>query len=270
MYMAEQVIEQDPLEALLKPENLEKISKLANALPTVEKLMEKIGDMDKKGQLDFLFSLLDQTVSILDAVQKADLINALINFGMDQLPKIQALWPLLEKLSSDRTLNLLQKWDLDATFNAIEAMTPIMQKLTSDKAIKLIQQLDVESLLNTLEASMPLLKKLTDEKVVKTLSQLDIDSIVGMMGKLAELQKTGVLDRMIKLMDVMADPQLVDTLTNMMEKMAKALKIWSNDLPNVKPIGTLGLLRIGSDKDAGYALGMMNSLLKATGKAFRE
>lgn len=262
--------EQDPLEALLKPENIEKIGKLAEALPAIEKLTTKIADMDKKGQLDFLLNLLDQTVSILDAVQKADLVNALINFGMDQLPKIQAIWPLLEKLSSERTLNILQKFDIDATLNALEAMTPIMQKLTSERTIKLIQQLDIESLLNALEASLPLFKKLTDEKVVKTFTQLDIDSIVSMMNKLAELQKNGVLDRMIKLIDVLADPQLVDALGTVTEKMAKAIKIWSNDLPNVKPVGTMGLLRIGSDKDAAYGLGIMTSFLKATGKAFKE
>lgn len=262
--------EQDPLEVLLKPENLEKIGKLADALPTIEKLTVKIVDMDKKGQLDFLLNLLDQAVSILDAVQKADLVNTLITFGMDQLPKIQAIWPLLEKLTSDRVLSLLQKIDIDATLNAIEALTPIMQKLTSDRAIKLIQQLDVEGLLNALEASMPLLKKLTDEKVVKTVTQLDLDSLISMMGKLAELQRSGVLDRMMKLIDIMADPQLMDTLATIMEKMAKAIKLWAADLPNVKPVGTLGLLRLTSDKDTSYALGVMTSLLKATGKAFKE
>ncbi|ARM76659.1 DUF1641 domain-containing protein [Acidianus manzaensis] len=262
--------EQDPLEVLLKPENLDKLTKLADALPTIEKLTEKIVDMDKKGQVDFMLNLLDQTMSILDAVQKADLVNTLISFGMDQLPKIQAVWPIIEKLTSDRTLNLLQKIDLDATFNALEAMTPVLQKMTSDKAIKLMQQLDIESLLNTMEASMPLLKKLTDEKVVKTFTQLDIDSMINMMGKLSELQRSGALDRMIKLMDIMSDAQLMDTMTAMMEKMAKAIKIWSADLPNVKPVGTMGLLRMTSDKDTAYALGIMTSLLKATGKAFKE
>ncbi|AWR98328.1 DUF1641 domain-containing protein [Acidianus sulfidivorans JP7] len=262
--------EQDPLEVLLKPENLDRLTKLADALPTIQKLTEKIVDMDKKGQVDFMLNLLDQTMSILDVVQKTDLVNTLITFGMDQLPKIQALWPMIEKLTSDRTLNLLQKIDLDATFNALEALTPMLQKMTSDKAIKLIQQLDVEGLLNAMEASMPLLKKLTDEKVVKTLTQLDLDSMINMMGKLSELQRSGVLDRMIKLMDIMADAQLVDTMTTMMEKMAKAMKIWATELPNVKPVGTMGLLRMTSDKDTAYALGIMTSLLKATGKAFRE
>lgn len=258
------------LDDLLKPENLERISKLAESLPTVEKLMTKLQDMDKKGELDFLWNLVDQVVSILDLVQKTDLINSVISFGMDQLPKIQALWPMIEKLTSDRVMNLIQQMDLDSTLRALEAMSPIFEKLTSDKAIKLLQQLDIEGLLNAMEAWMPMMNKLTDEKTVKLLSQIDIDPVLNAMQKIGELQKSGVLDRMVKLIDVIGDAQTIDALTTGMEKFAKALKIWVNDLPNVKPVTLTGLLRATSDKDNAYALGMMLSFLKAIGQAYKQ
>jgi uncharacterized protein YjgD (DUF1641 family) len=383
---------EDTLEVLLKPENLQKVNKFVQVLPTVEKLVDKMEEWDKKGQLDLVMNLTDQVLSIVDAVQKADLINSLIAFGMDQLPKVQAVWPLLEKLTSEKALNLIQQMDVDAMLSALEKLTPVMQKLTSERALKvlesidydslidytskltpllsrltsertlkviqsldidtllsavesmtpslnklatilndmqkkgqldallnliqqgldlldavqkadlinsliafgmdqlpkvqavwpllekltsekalnLIQQMDVEGLIGAMETAMPLLKKLTDEKTMKTLMQMDIDSMIGMMQKLAELQKSGVMDRMMKLMDVMADPQFLDTMLGVMEKMSKALKIWAADLPNVKPVGAVSLLRLTSDKDTSYALGVMTSLLKATGKAFRE
>ncbi len=44
----------------------------------------------------------------------------------------------------------------------------------------------------------------------------------------------------------------------------------ANDLPNVKPVGIGGLAGITRDQDSKYALGIMTSLLKATGKAFKE
>ncbi|WP_236748971.1 DUF1641 domain-containing protein [Acidianus manzaensis] len=261
---------EDALDELIKPENLEKLSKLADALPTVEKLMSKLQEMDSKGELDYILNLTDQVISILDLVQKTDLMNSMIAFGMDQLPKIQALWPMIEKLTSDRAVNLLEKLDLDSTLQALEALSPIMDKLTSERAIKLLQQLDIEGLLNVMEYSMPILNKLTNEKTVKLLSQIDIDPLLTAMEKIADLQKTGVLDRMIKLIDTIGDPQTINTLTSVMEKFTKALKIWSQDLPNVKPVTTTGLLRIASDKDNAYALGIMLSLLKATGQAFKE
>jgi Protein of unknown function (DUF1641). len=269
--------------------------------PTLNRIAKTMAEMQKKGQIDELLNMMEQGVALLDAVQKADLINTLISFGMEQLPKIQAIWPIIEKLTSDRALallqkidvdttlsaiealtpmmqkltspkaiSLIQKFDVDSTLAAIEALTPMMQKMTSERAIKLVQQLDVEGLLTAMEASLPILKKLTDERTVKTLTQIDIDSMVNMMGKLAELQKNGVLDKMVRLIDVFSDPKLVDNLVLIMEKMSKALNIWVSELPNVKPVGTMGLLRMTSDKDASYALGMMKALLEATGKAFRE
>lgn len=258
------------LDELLKPENLERMARLANSLPTVEKLLGKLQEMDQKGELDFLLNLVDQVTSILDLVQKTDLLNSLIAFGMDQLPKIQAIWPIIEKLTSERAISLIQQIDLDSTLKVLETMTPLFEKLTSDRAIKLLQQLDIEGLLKVMEASMPILNKLTNENTVKLLSQIDIDPVLKAMEKIGDLQKSGALDRMVKLMDVVGDAQIVETLTIMMEKFTKALKIWSNELPNVKPVTLTGLLRITSDKDAAYALGALVSFLKAMGQALKE
>jgi uncharacterized protein YjgD (DUF1641 family) len=238
--------------------------------PVLNKIAAIMNDMYNKGQIDMLLNFVEQGISLLDAVQKADLVNAIISFGMDQLPKIQAIWPIIEKLTSERTLNILQSIDWDAAFNAIEALTPVMKQLTSERTVKLIQQLDVASMLNAMEAMMPVFKKLTDEKTVKTLSQIDINSLISMMNKLAELQKSGNLDKLIQLLDIMADPQFVNGLILVMDKFSKAFKAWINNIPNVRPVGTMGLLRIGSDKDVSYAIGLMLELAKEVGKTFKS
>ncbi|MFP3233634.1 MAG: hypothetical protein RXR08_08050, partial [Sulfolobaceae archaeon] len=158
---------EDPLEKLTNPENIQRLSKLIDALPALEKVTNKLTEMDKQGQLDLMMGLLDQTVSIVDAVQKADLINALISFGMDQVTKIQALWPIIEKLTSDKALSLLQSLDVDALLDATEKLMPLMQKMTSDKALKILQSLDVDSLLDATEKLLPLMQKMTSEKALK-------------------------------------------------------------------------------------------------------
>ncbi len=246
---------------------IELLSKMG---PSLNKIANIMNDMYSKGQIDMLMGLLEQGISLLDAVQKADLINAIISFGMDQLPKIQAIWPIIEKLTSERTLNILQSMDWDAMFNAIEALTPMMKQLTSDKAIKIVQQFDIATTLSAVEASLPILKKLTDEKTIKTLSQLDIDSLITLMNKFAELQKTGMMDRLIKLLDIFADPQFVNGMILVTEKFSQAFKEWINQIPNVRPAGTLSLLRAGGDKDTGYAIGLMLELAKQVGKTFKS
>ncbi|MEM3351088.1 MAG: DUF1641 domain-containing protein [Saccharolobus sp.] len=242
----------------------------AKMTPTLNKLATIMDNMYSKGQIDMLINLMEQGISLIDAVQKADLINTLISFGMDQLPKIQAIWPIIEKLTSERTLNILQSIEWDSMFNALEALMPLMKQLTSERAVKIIQQFDVTSTLNAVEALMPVLKKLTDEKTIKTLSQLDVSSLVSLMGKFAELQKSGNLDRLMQLLDVMTDPQFMNGLLLVMDKFSKAFKAWVNDIPNVRPVGTMSLLRVGSDKDVGYALGLMINLAKEVGKTFRS
>ena len=292
---------EDPLEKLTNPENIQRLSKLIDALPALEKVTTKLTEMDKQGQLDLMMGLLDQTVSIVDAVQKADLINALISFGMDQVTKIQALWPIIEKLTSDKALSLLQSLDVDTLLDATEKLMPLMQKMTSDKALKILQSLDVDSLLTVAERSIPLLQKLTGEKTLKLLETIDIDatlnalialspvmkqltsektvklltqvdftSMLSLLERMAELQKAGVIDKMMKLFEVFGDPQFVDAVVALMQKMGTAMKMWIQDLPHVKPVGTFGLVGALGNKDTSYALGAMLKLAEDLGKVLRE
>ncbi|BFH72388.1 DUF1641 domain-containing protein [Sulfurisphaera javensis] len=270
-------------------------------LPLLNKLATMTADMQKKGQLDMLINLMQQSLDLLDAVQKADLINALISFGMDQVTKIQALWPLIEKLTSDKALTLLQSLDIDSLLNATEKMlpllnkltsdkalkviesididsllgateklTPILQKLTSDKALKLLEQIDIDSMLNSLIALTPLLKQLTSEKTVKLLTQIDMTSMLALLERMAELQKAGVLDKLMKVFEVLGDPQLIDGLVMITQKMGVALKMWINDLPSVKPVGTFGLVGALGNKDTSYAMGALLKFAEDLGKALKE
>ncbi|QGR20281.1 DUF1641 domain-containing protein [Stygiolobus azoricus] len=292
---------EDPLEKLTNPENIQRLSKLIDALPALEKVTTKLAEMDKQGQLDLMMGLLDQTVSIIDAVQKADLINALISFGMDQVTKIQALWPIIEKLTSDKALSLLQSLDVDALLDATEKLLPLMQKMTSEKALKVLQTMDIDALLTVAERSIPLLQKLTGEKTLKLLETIDIDatlnalialspvmkqltsektvklltqvdftSMLSLLERMAELQKAGVIDKMMKLFEVFGDPQFVDAMVALMQKMGIAMKMWVQDLPHVKPVGTFGLVGALGNKDTSYALGAMLKLAEDLGKVLRE
>ncbi|WOE51715.1 hypothetical protein RQ359_001041 [Sulfuracidifex metallicus DSM 6482 = JCM 9184] len=272
--------------------------------PALNRMASMMVDLQNKGQLDMLLNTVEQGLSLLDAVQKADLINTLITFSMDQIGKVQALWPLLEKMTSERALSLLQSMDIDGLLTAAEKMTPLLQKMTSDKALKLLDGMDIDGLLNateklmpimqkmtnertlkliegididslllTMEAAMPLLKKFTDPNMVKMLTQLDWDSMMGMMGKFAELQRTGVMDKMMSMMETFGDPQVIDGLVLMSSKFATAMKMWINELPSVKPAGNGFLLKtagIPADEDVRYAIGIMMSLAKDIGKVFRQ
>jgi len=291
----------DPLEKLTEPENIQRLSKLVDSLPTLEKLVDKMTEMDKKGELDQLLALADQAMSILDVVQKADLINVLISFGMDQVTKIQAIWPLVEKLTSDRAMSLLQSLDIDALLNATEKLlpllnkvtsdkalgimqsldvdslltateklTPMFQKLTSDKVISLLEQMNIDSMLNSMTALAPMLKQLTNEKTVKLLTEIDMSSMSALLERLAELQKAGVLDKLMKIFEVLGDPQLIDGLVAITQKMGVALKLWINDLPSVKPVGALGLVGALGNKDTSYAMGALLKFAEDLGKALKE
>jgi uncharacterized protein YjgD (DUF1641 family) len=88
--------------------------------------------------------------------------------------------------------------------------------------------------------------------------------------KLVEMQKSGSLDRLMQLLEIMSDPQFVNGLVMVMDKFSKAFKAWVNDVPNVRPVGTKGLLRITSDKDVSYTLGLMLELAKEIGKNFKS
>ena len=270
-------------------------------MPLLNKLAAMTADMQKKGQIDMLVNLMQQSLDLLDAVQKADLINALISFGMDQVTKIQALWPLLEKLTSDKAMSLLQSLDIDGLLNATEKLlpllnkltsdkalkvlqsldvdslltateklTPMLQKLTSDKAMSLLEQMDIDSMLNSMMALTPMLKQLTNEKTVKLLTQMDMSSMFALLERLAELQKAGVLDKLMKVFEVLGDPQLIDGLVSITQKMGVALKLWINDLPSVKPVGTFGLVGALGNKDTSYAMGALLKFAEDLGKALKE
>jgi len=291
----------DPLEKLTEPENIQRLSKLIDSLPTIEKLIDKMNEMDKKGEIDQLFSLIDQAFLIIDAVQKADLISTLISFGMDQIAKLQAIWPLIEKLTSDRAISVLQSLDVDGLLNttekllpilnkltsdkalkilqtldvdailtATEKLTPILQKLTSDKAISLLEQIDLNSLLNSLNALTPTLKQIANEKTAKLLAQIDFSSMLALLERLAELQKAGVLDKLMKIFEVLSDPQVIDGLVAITQKMRVALKLWINDLPKVRPVGPFGLVGALSDKDTSYAVGAVVKFLEDLGKVLKS
>ncbi|MFP3261073.1 MAG: DUF1641 domain-containing protein [Sulfolobus sp.] len=247
--MAQEI--EDPLEKLTAPENIKRIAKIIDALPTVEKVTDKVVEMDKKGQIDMLMGMLDQAMGLIDAVQKADLLNAIISFGLDQLTKIQAIWPIIEKLTSDKALGLLQSLDvdallsvaeksvpllqkltsdkimkllesidIDATLDALIALSPVMKKLTSDKAIKLLQSLDIDSLLSVAEKSLPLLEKLTSDKIMKLLESIDIDATLNALIALSPMLKQLTSDRAIKILSQLD----INSMLSLMERLAELQK----------------------------------------------
>ncbi|MEM2663422.1 MAG: hypothetical protein QW665_09200, partial [Metallosphaera sp.] len=237
--------QQDPLEILLKEENLQKVTKLMDVLPTFEKVAEKLSEMDKKGELDFMLDMLGQVVSIADAMQKADLMNTLVSFGMDQIGKVQALWPLLEKMTSDRVINIIQQLDIDSTLGALEKLAPVLNKLTSDKAIKVLQSIDYDSLLEYMGSLTPLLSKLTSEKTLKIIQSLDMDALLSaaetmtptltkLANMMSEMQKSGQLDNLMNLMqqglallDTVQKTDLVNTLIAFgMDQIGKVQALW--------------------------------------------
>ncbi len=123
------------LDKLLSEDNLSRLAKMAEALPALEKLSNLLTQLEKSGKLDNLLNLMQQGLDLLDAVQRAELVDAIIEFSMDQLPKVQAVWPLLEKLTSERALNLIQRLDLDSLLTATERLLPIMNKLTNESTL---------------------------------------------------------------------------------------------------------------------------------------
>lgn len=120
--------EQQLIDAISKPENLQRVSRIINALPAVEKLMNKLSEMDSKGQLDSLLSGLDELVSLIDIIQKGDIISALINFGMDQVKTLQAVWPLIEKLQK-----MQDSGALDKLYNVLDVLSDpqVLDKLST-------------------------------------------------------------------------------------------------------------------------------------------
>jgi len=196
------------LDKLLSEDNLSRLAKMAEALPALEKLSNLLTNLEKSGKLDNLLNLMQQGLDLLDAVQRAELVDAVIEFSMDQLPKVQAVWPLLEKLTSEDVLTRLQK--------------------------------------------------------------LDVDGMVRMLDSLVRLQESGAMQKLVELANVMADKDLVEALSTMINKTAPALKEWAKELPQTKPQGLMGITMSLNDPDVKFAMTAMISLLKKIGKALRS
>ncbi|MFP3197605.1 MAG: DUF1641 domain-containing protein, partial [Sulfolobaceae archaeon] len=164
----------------------------------------------------------------------------------------------------------LQSLDVDSLLTVAERSIPLLQKLTGDKTLKLLETIDIDATLNALIALSPVMKQLTSEKTVKLLTQVDFTSMLSLLERMAELQKAGVIDKMMKLFEVFGDPQFVDAMVALMQKMGIAMKMWVQDLPHVKPVGTFGLVGALGNKDTSYALGAMLKLAEDLGKVLRE
>ncbi|TRM73085.1 hypothetical protein DJ528_12335, partial [Sulfolobus sp. B5] len=147
------------------------------------------------------------------AVQKADLINAIISFGMDQLPKIQAIWPIVEKLTSEKSMELLSQFDIDSMLMTLEKTMPVMKKLTSEKALKILDQLDIDSLIDSTSRLVPVLSKLANEKTVKAIESLDIDSLIELLSKMGPS-----LNKIANMMNDMYSKGQIDMLMGLMEQ----------------------------------------------------
>jgi len=227
---------EDPLEKLLIPENLKKLGKILDSLSGVEKLMSRLSEMEKMGDLDTLMNLMSQLAALVDAAQKADLLGSLITFGVEQLSKVQAVWPLIQKLTDERTLTALQGVDVEGLIKGLNSLSPVLQKLSTEGAIRAMSSLDVEGLLS-------------------------------LLSKVAEMQRTGSLNAIFSLL---SDQKMMDRFAVVIQRLSKALDIWANNLPNVKEVGLLGIPWALRDKDVQYGLGLVISLAGALGKSFRS
>ncbi|MEM1626372.1 MAG: DUF1641 domain-containing protein [Sulfolobaceae archaeon] len=191
----------DPIEKLLEPQTFEKIGKFIDATPTFEKIVDKLRELDSRGQLDSMLNLIDQAITLIDAIQKSELINALVSYALDQFSKLQTFWPIFEKLTSERTANLLQKIDIDSLISTAEKLTPVINKLTDEKVIKVLSSIDYDSLFSSLEKLTPTLNKFT-----QMLDRLQTS------GKLDTL--LNITEQTIDLIDAVVKTELVNTLVS--------------------------------------------------------
>jgi uncharacterized protein YjgD (DUF1641 family) len=239
---------EDPLEKLLIPENLKKLGKILDSLSGVEKLMSRLSEMEKMGDLDTLMNLMSQLAALVDAAQKADLLGSLITFGVEQLSKVQAVWPLIQKLTDERTLTALQGVDVEGLIKGLNSLSPVLQKLSTEGAIRAMSSLDVEGLVNSLWAIQPLLSKISDERVRKAFESLNQDQVAEWLGTAndgisvlrkvtdwaVKLDKAGQLDTMLNLVDQLAAlvdaAQKADLLGSLItfgvEQLSKVQAVW--------------------------------------------
>jgi len=155
------------LDKLLSEDNLSRLAKMAEALPALEKLSNLLTQLDKSGKLDNLLNLMQQGLDLLDAVQRAELVDAIIEFSMDQLPKVQAVWPLLEKLTSEDVLTRLQKLDVDGMVRMLDSLVKLQESGAMQKLVELANVMAdkdlVEALSTMITKTAPALKEWAKE-----------------------------------------------------------------------------------------------------------
>ena len=158
---------EDPLERILTEENLSRLAKMAEALPALEKLSNLLTQLEKSGKLDNLLNLMQQGLDLLDAVQRAELVDAIIELSMDQLPKVQAVWPLLEKLTSEDVLTRLQKLDVDGMVRMLDSLVKLQESGAMQKLVELANVMAdkdlVEALSTMITKTAPALKEWAKE-----------------------------------------------------------------------------------------------------------
>ena len=194
---------QDPLEQILTEDNLSRLAKMAEALPALEKLSNLLTQLDKSGKLDNLLNLMQQGLDLLDAVQRAELVDAIIEFSMDQLPKVQAVWPLLEKLTSEDVLTRLQKLDVDGMVRMLDSLVKLQESGAMQKLVELANVMAdkdlVEALSTMITKTAPALKEWAKELpqtkpqglVGITMSLNDPDVKFAMTAMISLLKKIG-------------------------------------------------------------------------------
>jgi len=155
------------LDKLLSEDNLSRLAKMVEALPALEKLSNLLTQLDKSGKLDNLLNLMQQGLDLLDAVQRAELVDAIIEFSMDQLPKVQAVWPLLEKLTSEDVLTRLQKLDVDGMVRMLDSLVKLQESGAMQKLVELANVMAdkdlVEALSTMITKTAPALKEWAKE-----------------------------------------------------------------------------------------------------------
>jgi len=176
---------------------------MAEALPALEKLSNLLTQLDKSGKLDNLLNLMQQGLDLLDAVQRAELVDAVIEFSMDQLPKVQAVWPLLEKLTSEDVLTRLQKLDVDGMVRMLDSLVKLQESGAMQKLVELANVMAdkdlVEALSTMITKTAPALKEWAKELpqtkpqglVGITMSLNDPDVKFAMTAMISLLKKIG-------------------------------------------------------------------------------
>ncbi|MCG2870641.1 MAG: DUF1641 domain-containing protein [Sulfolobales archaeon] len=191
------------LDKLLSEDNLSRLAKMVEALPALEKLSNLLTQLDKSGKLDNLLNLMQQGLDLLDAVQRAELVDAIIEFSMDQLPKVQAVWPLLEKLTSEDVLTRLQKLDVDGMVRMLDSLVKLQESGAMQKLVELANVMAdkdlVEALSTMITKTAPALKEWAKELpqtkpqglVGITMSLNDPDVKFAMTAMISLLKKIG-------------------------------------------------------------------------------